>query len=155
MKNSPFVAIKTPAGGTERILALHLSTTSGSVYILNISAPTLYSALEVKDQFYEALDDAISRMPSMEDLYMLGDSNSRLGADSKAWTSCLGHDDIGRINENRQRLLELCCLHGLCMTNTYFQYKELYKVSWNHPQSHHWHQLDLIITRHVDLSSVL
>ena len=41
------------------------------------------------------------------------------------------------------------------MTNTYSQYKELHNVSIRHPQSHYWHQLDLVIIRHVDLSSVL
>ena len=33
--------------------------------------------------------------------------------------------------------------------------KELHKVSWRHPRSHHWNQLDLNITRRADLSSVL
>lgn len=28
-------------------------------------------------------------------------------------------------------------------------------VSWRHPRSHHWHQLDLVITRRVDLSTIL
>ena len=28
-------------------------------------------------------------------------------------------------------------------------------MSWSHFRSHHWHQLDLVITRRVDLSSVL
>ena len=35
------------------------------------------------------------------------------------------------------------------------QGKELHKVSWRHPRSRHWHQLDLVITRRADLSSVL
>ena len=59
------------------------------------------------------------------------------------------------MNEDGQRLLELCCHHGLCITNSYFKCKELHKVSWRHPQSHHWHQLDFVITRRADLSSVL
>ncbi|XP_078363484.1 uncharacterized protein LOC144647568 [Oculina patagonica] len=36
-----------------------------------------------------------------------------------------------------------------------FECKELHKVSWRHPRSRHWHQLDLVITRRADLSSVL
>ena len=68
---------------------------------------------------------------------------------------CLGHFGVGKMNENGQRLLELCCHHGLCITNSYFKCKELHKVSWRHPWSRHWHQLDLIITRRADLSKVL
>ena len=58
------------------------------------------------------------------------------------------------MNENGQRLLELCCIHGLCITNS-FECKELQKVSWRHPRSRHWHQLDLVNTRRAELSSVL
>lgn len=78
-----------------------------------------------------------------------------MGADSKSWPACLGQHGIGRIKQNGQRLLELCCFHGLCITNTYFKCKEIHKVSWRHSWSCHWHQLDLVITRRQDLSSVL
>ncbi|TWW67246.1 hypothetical protein D4764_02G0002870 [Takifugu flavidus] len=59
------------------------------------------------------------------------------------------------MNENGQRLLELCSYHNLCITNSYFQSKPHHKVSWRHPRSGHWHQLDLIITRRCDLRNVL
>ena len=59
------------------------------------------------------------------------------------------------MNDNGQRLLELCCFHGLCVTNTFFPCKEIHQVSWRHPRSRHWHQLDLVLTRRKDLASVL
>ena len=155
VKNSLSAAIEPPTGGTERILALRLSTTAGFVNLLSIYAPTLCSTPEAKDQFYEALDEAISRIPSTEGLYLLGDFNARVGADFDTWPSCLGHHGVGRMNENGQRLLELCCHHRLCVTNTYFKSKDCHKVSWRHPRSRHWHQLDLVITRRADLFSVL
>ena len=34
--------------------------------------------------------------------------------------SCLGHFGVGKINENGQRLLELCSFHSLCVTNFYY-----------------------------------
>ena len=34
------------------------------------------------------------------------------------------------MNEKGQRLLDICCHHGLCITNSYFKCKELHKVSW-------------------------
>ena len=155
VKNSLTAAIEPPTGGSERILALRLSTSAGFVNLLSIYAPTLCSTPEAKDQFYEALDEAISSIPSTEGLYLLGDFNARVGADHVTWPSCLGHQGIGKMNENGQRLLELCCHHGLCVTNTYFKGKERHKVSWRHPRSRHWHQLDLVITRRADLSGVL
>ena len=155
VRNSLSAAIEPPTEGTERILNFRLSTTAGFINILSVYAPTLCATQEDKDQFYQALDEAISRIPSTEGLYLLGDFNARVGADYNTWPSCLGHHGIGRMNENGQRLLELCCHRDLCVTNTYFKCKDHHKVSWRHPRSRHWHQLDLIITRRVDLRSIL
>ncbi|GAA6107151.1 uncharacterized protein LOC118407100 [Tachysurus ichikawai] len=59
------------------------------------------------------------------------------------------------ITRHGQRLLEICCSHSLCLTNTFFKCKEIHQVSWRQPCSRHWHQLDLVITRCVELASVL
>lgn len=45
------------------------------------------------------------------------------------------------------------CAIDLCVTNTLFHCRDIHKVTWRHPRS--WHQLDLVITRRVDLASVL
>ena len=155
IRNSLITTTEPPTGGTERILTLRIKTVSGFTNIFSVYAPTLTSTSETKDQFYSALDEALAKVPPSEGLYLLGDFNARVGADYQAWPSCLGHSGIGRMNENGQRLLELCCIHGLCITNSFFECKELQKVSWRHPCSRHWHQLDLVITRRADLSSVL
>ena len=77
---------------------------------------------------------------------MLGEFNARVGADYKSWSRSIGHFGIGKLYENGQRLLELCSYHDLCITNTFFSTKLNHRVSWRHPRSHHWHQLDLVIT---------
>uniref|UniRef100_A0ABM5FF36 Uncharacterized protein n=1 Tax=Pogona vitticeps TaxID=103695 RepID=A0ABM5FF36_9SAUR len=58
------------------------------------------------------------------------------------------------MNKNGQRLLEFCCYYGLCVSNTFFNTKLQHRVSWRHPRSKHWHQLDLILTRRSSLASV-
>ena len=47
-------------------------------------------------------------------------SNARVGADQDSYPSCFGHFGIGKMNENEQRLFELCSYHGQCVTNSYF-----------------------------------
>lgn len=155
VRNSLLPTTETSIGGSERFLALRMKTSTGSVNFLSVYAPTLTSSPEAKDQFYEALEETVSQIPRSESLYLLGDFNARVGSDWQAWPTCLGHFGVGKLNENGQRLLELCCHHGLCITNSYLKCKELHKVSWRHPRSRHWHQLDLVITRRADLSSVL
>ena len=141
IRNSLLTHTTLAKSGTNRILALKLSTVTGPVHILSLYAPTLCSGDETKDRFYEDLDLTISNIPSGENLYYLGDFNARVGADHKAWKSISTHG-IGKMNDNGQRLLELCCSHNLCITNTFFKCKDFHKVSWRHPRSKHWHQLD-------------
>ena len=146
--------IEPPTDGTERILTLRLSSIQGPVILVCVYTPTLEATAEVKDQFYESLDTVISRIPAVEHIYLLGDFNARVGADHESWPDVLGHHGIGKMNENGQRLLELCCYRKLCVTNTYFQNKACHKVSWRHPRSKHWHQLDMIITKRDSLNNV-
>ncbi|XP_047496567.1 uncharacterized protein LOC125044159 [Penaeus chinensis] len=115
--------------------------------ILSAYAPTLCSTSEVKDQFYEELEAKIRQIPTKEQLFLLGDFNTRVGADHDSWPRCIGRFDIGKLNENVQRLLELCSFHDFCLTNTFFPTKPHHRVSLRHPRSHHWHQLDFLITR--------
>ncbi|XP_076059404.1 uncharacterized protein LOC143036032 [Oratosquilla oratoria] len=58
------------------------------------------------------------------------------------------------INENGQRLLEFCSYNSLCVTNSFFQTKPQHRVSWCHPRSKHWHQLDLILIRRSNIKLV-
>ena len=155
IKNNLLGLIEPPTGGNERLLSIRLTTAAGPVNIISVYAPTLSSSEDTKDQFYGQLDEQIRGCPKHESLFLLGDFNARVGEDHESWPTCLGYHGIGKINENGQRLLELCTYHGLCITNTFFMGKPQHKVSWKHPRSHHWHQLDLVITRRSALNSVL
>ena len=90
IKNSLTVTVETPTDGSERIISLRLSISSGSVRLFSIYAPTLYSTPEQKDKFYEALDEEIFNKPSTGALHLLGDFNARIGTDNESWPSCLG-----------------------------------------------------------------
>ena len=97
--------------------------------------------------FYENLTSIIRNIPSKEQVVVLSDFYTREGADHDSRTSCLGQFRVGKMNENGQRLLELCTFHDLRITNFFFRTKPQYYVSWRHPRSKRWHQLDLILVR--------
>ncbi|XP_076030147.1 uncharacterized protein LOC143018559 [Oratosquilla oratoria] len=157
VRNSLLSSVEPPSKGTPRILSLRLSTTSGPVNVLSIYAPILSSPAETKDEFYEELETTIREIPATEQLpvYLLGDFNARVGADQESWPRSIGHFGVGKLNENGQRLLEMCSYHDLCVTNTFFATKPQHRVSWCHTRSRHWHQLDLVITRRPSLNCVL
>ena len=154
VKNSLLSSIIPPTDGTERLLSLSLSTTNGKMRLISAYAPTLLAESEDKDRFYEDLGTLISEIPSTEGLFILGDFNARIGSDLEAWAPTIGTFGHGTINDNGQRLLELCSYHNLCVTNTFFANKRRRQVSWRHPRSGRWHQLDLVVTRRSQLGSV-
>ena len=146
VKNSLLTVTVPPVNGSARILTIRLSTRAGRAnIIMSIYAPTLCFTVDTKDQFYEELDVAIGNIPKTEQLYILGEFNARVGADHESWSTCLGQHGMGKINENGQRLLELCCHYELSITNTFFGNKPCHKVSWIHPRSGHWHQLGSVL----------
>lgn len=155
VRNTLLSSMEPPSQGTARILSLRLSTPSGPANIFSVYAPTLCATAEAKDAFYEELEAKIREIPQKEDLFLLGDFNARVGSNHNSWPRCIGHFGVGKLNENGQRLLELCTFHGLCITNTFFSTKPQHRVSWRHPRSKHWHQLDFVITRRSLLNHVL
>ena len=151
VRNSLLDTIEPPANGSERIIKLRLQTSDGPMTLFSVYAPTLYSAQVEKDKFYELLETEIRKVDQCERMLILGDFNARVGADSSSWPGCLGAFGIDTINENGQHLLELCAALELCVTNSFFQTRLRHKVSWQHPRSKKWHQLDLILSRRTHL----
>ena len=155
VRNSLLSMIEPGSNGSERLLTLRLNATAGPVTLVSVYAPTMSATSDTKDEFYENLAAIISSVPNNEQLILLGDFNGRVGADHDTWPSCIGQFGVGIMNENGQRLLELCTYHDLYIANSYFRTKPQHKVSWRHPRSKHWHQLDLIILRRASLKNVL
>jgi len=77
-----------------------------------------------------------------------------VGRDSEAWEKILGKHGLGNENSNGTRILSLCAVHQLSITNTLFQQKNRRKTSWRHLRSGHWHLIDYIIVRQRDVSDV-
>ena len=140
--------------GSERLMTLRLHTSEGPVTLVSAYAPTLTSTAEAKDEFYININSVVKSIPPKEHVIILGDFNARVGADHDSWPSCLGHFGIGKCNDNGQRLLEFCSYNNLCVTNSFFQTKPQHKVSWCHPRSQHWHQLDMTLIRRSNIQLV-
>ena len=118
-------------------------------------ASTLRAAPEVKDHFYDQLNATNNRIPASEHVYLLGDFNARVGADTVSpGQDCWGITALGSWMRMDRDSWSFCCFHNLRVTNTYFQNRDRHKASWRHPRSNHWHQLDLVITKAGSINNV-
>ena len=71
---------------TDRIMTLRLPL-SGNKHatIVSAYAPKMTNPVEVKDKFYNDLDDVISATPHTDKPILLGDFNARVGTDHQTW----------------------------------------------------------------------
>ncbi|XP_046986306.1 craniofacial development protein 2-like [Schistocerca americana] len=155
VRNSLLSCCKHPKSVSERLTTLILRTMSDPITLISAYAPATKEPPEVKDKFYEDLWKCLENVHESDKLILLGDLNGRIGNTWNNWPDCIGTHGTGNMNENGQTLLEHCNYVSLCVTNTYFRNIAVHKVTWKHPRSGHWHQLDFIITRRCDLSHVL
>ena len=139
---------------SSRLSSLRLHTNCGPVTIIATYAPTLTSDIDVKESFYSQLSAIVQKTSSTERLMILGDFNARVGANSSAWPDILGSHGYGNMNDNGQRLLEFCSIHKLCVPSSFFQGSNSSKVTWRHPRSKRWHQLDHVLVKREHLKEV-
>ena len=73
--------------------------------IVSAYAPTMTNPDEVKDKFYDDLDNIISATPRTDKLVLLGDFTARVGTDHQAWEGVIGSEGVGKCNSNGLLLL--------------------------------------------------
>ena len=124
------------------------------IHILSCYAPTYGSARSEKENFFDDLQQALDEIPSQELYIVLGDFNARVGArnhmDEDQWQGSRGPHGIGEVNDAGKELLSFLSLNEATTCNTWFQKKEIYKGTWQHPKTKRWHCIDYAIMRATD-----
>lgn len=124
------------------------------INFISAYAPTMQATDEEKENFYNTLSTVVGAIPADESVVLLGDFNARVGRDDMAWRGVIGKHGLGNMNTNGEILASFCAAHGLIITNTMFQLRDIYKGTWKHPRSGHWHQLDHVIVRKSDFKEI-
>ena len=118
---------------SERIVKVGIREGNKITNYIQVYAPCndSYSDKE-KDSFFEKLSDTINCIPDVEDLYVMGDFNGRVGERRTPWKKHLGpYSDHKTIcNYNGNHVLELCAEHELFVTNTFFQHRATQIYTW-------------------------
>ena len=146
--------MENPIAVSSCVITLRLKLSSSYLAVLSAYAPTLVAFSEEKDAFCNQLSKSIRLIWQGDCLALAGDFNARVGSDCTSWSGALGAHRVGNLNENGQHLLELFSAFHLCLADTYFAGSMSSKVTWMHPHSRWWHQLDHMIVRRRQLNKV-
>ena len=120
-----------------RLKGKHINTT-----IIQCYAPTNDSSDEKKDSFYEQLQASLEEIPSHDLKIVMGDMNAKVGNDNTDYERSMGREGCGIMNENGERLLELCTTYDLVIGGTLFPHKDIHKLTWHSPNGRDRNQID-------------
>ncbi|KAL1447535.1 hypothetical protein WDU94_013872, partial [Cyamophila willieti] len=147
--------VSEPNCYSDRIMSISIREQNSDIELINCYAPTMNNDINVIETFYEDLKKVIEDIPKKKDIIIAGDFNARVGQHHNVWKGILGPHGTGVMNANGLRLLQMCAEQDLRISNTFFQQKDMYKTTWQHPRSKQWHTIDYIISRRTNKSRVL
>ena len=115
-------------------------------YKFSECAPTNEADDEEKTDFYLALQSEIKKkVPKHDVTIVMGDLNAKVGNDNTGNERVMGKYGCGNINDNGERLVDLCGTNNLVVGGTIFPHREIHKLTWISPNGTDKNKIDHII----------
>jgi len=110
--------------------------------VIQCYAPTNDSEDEVKDQFYNRLQSVIDKFPERDVTILMGDFNAKIGSDNIGYEEVMGQHGLGIMNDNGERLADLCAVNKLFLGGSAFPHRRIHKATWLSPDHSTENQID-------------
>ena len=104
-------------------------------------APKNEAEEEDKNDWYEELQQAGSKVSQDDMLLIMGDLNAKVGADNTDCNRAMGRHGCGVFNDNGKRLIDNNCVIG----GTIFPHRNIHKLTWKSPEGTTVTQIDHIL----------
>ena len=110
---------------SERILVVSMKIDNSHLYIFSVYAPEDCKSKLEKEQFYDSLQENLSKIPPNNPILILGDLNARVGNDVVHGIKHRFNE--GEYNDNGTIFVQLCADNELRINNTFFDHKIQHK----------------------------
>jgi len=116
-------------------------------YNLTISthSPTEEKEEAVKDEFYNSLEKVCDTIPNYDVKIILGDFNTKVGKESYLYPAYGRHSLHNETNDNGKRMVNFAMGRDLAVVGTWYQHKDIHKVTWQSPDNKIYNQIDHIL----------
>uniref|UniRef100_H3B4N3 Reverse transcriptase domain-containing protein n=1 Tax=Latimeria chalumnae TaxID=7897 RepID=H3B4N3_LATCH len=128
----------------ERIIKICFNSHYAKLTIIQCYAPTNDHDRESKDNFYNALEDTIRKVPKHDVMVLIGDLNTKIRNDNTGRESIMGRQVLGVMNDNGERFINFCAENKLVIGGSIFQHKDNHKSNWTSPGGKTENQIDYI-----------
>ena len=116
---------------SSRVVMMKLQGKPFNISIIQVYAPTKDYSEEDIQLCYEEIQEAIKYTNMNEALFVMGDFNAKVG--TEVMEDIAGKFGIGNRSERGDRLVELCQINNLTISNTRFQQHPRNVYTWNSP----------------------
>ena len=110
--------------------------------IVQIYAPTNEASDEDKDTFYNKLQGVIDELPTKDVNIVMGDANAKIGNENIGYENFMGQHGLGKMNDNGERLVNLCAFNNLVIGGSIFPHRRIHKATWVSPNGFTENQID-------------
>ena len=129
---------------SERLLYSKFNSRFAKLSIITAYAPIEDAEDEVKDDFYESLQSAVEAVLKHDVLLVIGDLNARVGNNNTGRERVMGRHGTDTINNNGERMHDLCEFNDLVIGGTILQYELIHKLTRKSPDGKTESQVDHI-----------
>lgn len=130
---------------TDRILKVEMELKNQPLVIIGVYGPNDDASREKKQEFYNELTRLLDKISNRKEIILLGDLNSRTGW--RTDDSVVGPYGENIVNDNGERLIELCQENALRITNGWFKHKDIHRYTWIQPTRNLKTIIDYIIIK--------
>ena len=121
---------------SDRVLLAQFRYSVGLLSVVAAYAPTNEAPEDVKDTFYWTLEHAAAVAGTGGTLVCLDDFNAVPGTNRTGCSHVLGPFRSGSANDNTERLIDFCLGAGLRIGGSWFQRKDIHRMSWYSNDGH-------------------
>jgi exonuclease III len=125
-----------------------------NITIISAYAPTEDKETEIKEQFYDELQNMIDNTPRSDTTIVLGDFSAKFGTEDTYNNVTGKHTLHEQTSENCELLCEFATVNDMQVMSTKFQHKMTYMGTWTSPDQNTINQIDhvLINKKKMDLT---
>jgi hypothetical protein len=117
--------------------------------MLNVHAPTEDKIDDIKDGFYEELEQVFDKFSRYHMNILLGDFNARVGRED-IFKPTIGNESLHEI-----RVVNFATSKNLTVKSTMFSHRNIHKVTWTSPDGRTHNQINHILIDRRQYSSIL
>ena len=110
-----------------RMLWVKLKVAGEKIVIVGVYGPGMERSENERDAFWECFNECINGFSENERIVVLGDMNAKVG--NREADMGVGKYGVPGVNENGERLVEVCCKRRLSIGNTWFEKRLIQKYT--------------------------